>query len=597
MQDFQRLFDILPYQFARFPQTIALAGRVNGKWVTHSTAECIERIEKLSNGLLRMGIKKGDSVAMFFHCSSPEWVFFDFALQLTGAIVVPLHATLLPADIVHILKDANIKFAITSNYEKLSKLKECCNLEGIEIPIVCLERVNCSVFWEDLMIASTPKENTVLQHIKSGIKPNDLTSILYTSGTTGKPKGVQLSHANIISNIKSVLSVVPVNHTKTALSFLPLSHVFERMVCYLYMAAGTSIWFSSEANRAFIDVKEVKPHLVTVVPRIMEKVYQSILEAMKSQPALNKKLMKLAIKLGLHYDPLKKLSPLFLFRFKILDLLVFRKWRQMLGGRVEGLVVGAASLNSNLARLFCAAGIPVREGYGLTETSPVISLNFFEPGMYRFGTVGIPIPGVEVKINEPDEKGEGEIWVKGPNVMKGYYNLPEETREVFSPDGWYKTGDVGKFEKKRFLKITDRISDIFKTTSGKFVAPQKVENTMKASRYIQQCMVVGLNRPHVAALIVPDFGELEKKCNENNVHWTGPQYMVLNPKVNEFFKLVIDKINKNLEPHEQVKEFILLHKEWTQQGGELTFTTKLLRKAIAAKYAKEMEALYQTKPS
>ncbi len=592
--DFTRLFDILPFQMSKYPQDVALAGRWHGHWKTYSTSECLGVIEKLSLGLLSYSLKPGEKVATIFHTGCPEWNLVDYSLQQIGLVVVPLHATASPADISHIITDAEIQLAFCSNLEMVTKLRKAAELANIEIQIFSIDEIEGQKNWTELHKEPSDQELNLIEKRKVEISPDDIATILYTSGTTGTPKGVVLTHKNIVSNIKSILTLVPLSHEKTALSFLPISHIFERMVCYLYMATGTSIWYSSEMSRAFIDIREVKPHFITAVPRVLEKVYNKILEAIHQRSGLGRKVLKWAIRFGLNYDPLEKLSPLYWFRFQIINLLVYRQWRKLLGGRIEGIVVGAASLQPKLARLFCAAGLPVREGYGLTETSPVVSFNHFNPGLYRFGTVGIPLPGVDVKISEPDGTGEGEVLVKGPNVMKGYHNRLEETKSVLSDDGWLRTGDIGKFVEKRFLKITDRKSDIFKTSSGKFVAPQKVESVLNSSSFIQQSMVFGLNQPYPAALIVPHFDALEKWCQDNGVHWTGPQFMVLNPKVVEFMNGVVNELNQELEAHERIGSFTLLHEEWTMESGELTFTMKLSRRTLAVKFSKEINNLFNS---
>ncbi len=591
--NFQRLFDILPYQQAKYPQKAALAGREQGTWKTYSTAECLQLLDQLSLGLLNFGLKKGDKAAILAHCGSPRWNLIDMALQQVGAVVVPIHATTLEKDIANIFDEAEVKLCFASNQEMLDKVRR---LDRSHVAIFTFEKIPGERHWEELLAQTTEASLQALENLKNSIVRTDLATIIYTSGTTGQPKGVMLSHRNIVSNIKAIMTLVPVNYHKKALSFLPLSHILERMVTYLYMAAGTSVWYGEGVDDIYKDMQEVRPHFFTAVPRILERLYDKMLEARNSKGTLGKKLLDMAIAWGKDYDPLEKLSPVYWLRHLLLDWLVYRQWRRALGGQVEGVVVGAAALQPQLAKLFCAAGIPVREGYGLTESSPVVAFNHFEPGLYRFGTVGIPIPGVEVKI-EAENGSEGEILVKGPNVMAGYYKQPEETIAVMADGGWLRTGDVGKFVQRRFLQITDRKRDIFKTSSGKFVAPQRVENALKASPYIQQALALGYNQPYVAALIVPEFAALERWCREHGIHWTGPQFMALNPKVIKFFETVLEEINQSLEPHEQVRKFTLLHEEWTVAGGELTFTLKLARNVLKEKFRKEVEGMYQLKPN
>jgi long-chain acyl-CoA synthetase len=588
--NFQRLFDILPYQQAKYPQKAALSGREQGAWKSYSTAECLHIMARLSLGLLEFGVQKGDKVALLAHCGSPIWNLTDMALQQVGAVVVPIHSTTLEKDIAYILEEAAVTLCFASNQEMLDKLNRL-NRPGLDV--FTFEKIPGQRHWETLLAQSTEDGLQALETLKNSILRTDLATIIYTSGTTGQPKGVMLSHRNIVSNIKAIMTLVPVNYHKKALSFLPLSHILERMVTYLYMAAGTSVWYGDSPDDMHKDLQEVKPHFFTAVPRILERLHDKLLEARNSKGALGKKLLDTALAWGKNYDPLEKLSPLFWLRHLLLDWLVFRQWRRALGGQVEGIVVGAAALQPQLARLFCAAGIPVREGYGLTESSPVVAFNHFEPGLYRLGTVGIPIPGVAVKIEAENGSDEGEILVKGPNVMAGYYKQPEETSAVMADGGWLRTGDVGKFAHRRFLQITDRKRDIFKTSSGKFVAPQRVENALKASPYIQQAAALGYNQPYVAALVVPEFAALQHWCSEHNIHWTGPQFMALNPKVLKFFESVMDEINQTLEPHEQVRKFTLLHEEWSVAGGELTFTQKLARNVLKEKFKKEVEEMFR----
>ena len=589
--DFQRLFDILPYQQAKYPKKKALAGRQGSGWKTFTTSECLETIDRLSIGLLRLGFQAGERAAILAHCGSPEWNFLDMALQQTGVIVVPIHSTAVNRDVAYIFEDAAIRCCFASNQEMLEKANEAT---AGTMEVFTFEKTANAKHWEKLLVTPTPKELEELEDLKAGIPDAALATVIYTSGTTGLPKGVMLTHHNIVSNIKAILTLVPVNYRMDALSFLPLSHIFERMVTCLYMAAGTTVWYSNSVEAAFEDMQEVRPHFFTTVPRVLEKMHDQAMEERRSKGPLGRKIFDMAMAWGKNYDPLEKLSPIFWLRHQLLDWLVYRRWRQALGGRVEGIVVGAAALQVPLAKLLCAAGIRTREGYGLTETSPVVAFNHFEPGLHRFGTVGIPIPGMEVKIDKPNEQSEGEILVKGPNVMAGYLNRPEETAAVFTEDGWLRTGDSGCFEQRRFLKITGRKRDFFKTSSGKYVAPQRIELLLQQSPFIRQIMVIGINRPYPSALIVPDFPALEQWCGENGVHWTAPQFMALNPRVLKFMESIIEELNESLEPHERVRKFTLLHEEWTPGSGELTFTMKLAREAIGEKFSKEVGEMYKT---
>lgn len=590
--DFRRLFDILPYQLSRYPQKITLAHQEDGKWLRFSTAECIEQINHVSAGLIDIGLNKGNKVGLLFESGSAYFNMLDFAMLQLGIIGVPIHSNILPNELVYILKDAEITVCITSSkelYKKLDQLK----VQVVSLSkIFCLEPLENVPGWDDLLRFPTNKHKTILYTMKTAIHEDDIATIIYTSGSTGTPKGVMLSHKNIVSNIKATIALVPINCDKRAVSFLPLSHIFERMVLYTYLVAGASVFYVNRREQVLDVLKDVKPHYFTSVPKLLERMYDGILDRGETMGPLRRSILKWAIKLGERYKGKKKISFLYNFKLSVASLLVYRTWRKALGGRVEGVVVGAAALQPKLGRLFSAAGIEIREGYGLTETSPVIAFNRFEPGGVRFGTVGIPIPGIRLKINEPDEKGEGEILVQGPGVMQGYWNAPEETEKVMTEDGWFRTGDIGSIVHKRFLKITDRKKDIFKTSSGKYVAPQVLENRLNSSTFIEQCCIVGFNKPFVSALILPDFNRLKHWCEMNNVHWTAPQYMAINPKVLHFMEQQIHALTADFSTVEKVKKFTLLHEVWSVENGELTPTLKLKRPFVLKKYREVIEEMY-----
>ncbi len=591
--DFRRLFDLFLYQEAKYPQKKALSIKNGPRWESHSTQDCIQNINELSAGFLDLGFKKGDKAAIVAHCGSPTWNFVDLALQQIGVVTVPIHSVVSNDDLIFILKDSGAKICFASNrelYEKVYSIKgSALNLKHI----YTFENLPEASHWQTIKTPPTENHLAQFQTFRAAIHEDDLATIIYTSGTTGQPKGVMLSHKNIVSNIKATISLLPINCDKRVISFLPMSHIFERMVTFTYIAVGASIYYVERVDEAINLMKEIRPHYFTSVPRLLEKFYDVILEQGIEKNAISRKILHWAIRIGEQYKGTRNIGLFYWFKLKIANMLVFRQWRKALGNKVEGIMVGAAALRPKLGRLFSAAGIPVREGYGLTETSPVVSSNRFEPGLVRFGTVGIPVPGVEVKIYQPDEAGEGEILVKGPNVMMGYHNLPEETARVLKEDGWFHTGDVGKFVHKRFLKITDRKKDIFKTSSGKYVAPQVIENQLKTSPFIEQCMILGFKRPFVTALIVPSFPMLKSWCLENNVHWTAPRYMVLNPKVTQMFQGIVDSCNEQFSNHQKVKKFTLLYEDWTIESGEVTPTLKLSRHKILKHREKEIEKMYK----
>lgn len=591
--DYRRLFDIFPYQQAMYPTKIALAHKRGIRWETFTTDECVVQIDRVSAGLLNLGLKKGDKVAILTFQGSPYWNFLDFGMQQIGVIPVPIHATVTQRELEYILHDAEVKYSIVANrelYERVAAAQP--NVVGMKA-IFTLEKLPDVRHWEELSIEPTPRHLAEMTALKAAIHEDDVATIIYTSGTTAEPKGVMLSHKNIVSNIKATIALVPINYSKKTLSFLPLSHIFERMVTYAYMATGVSLYYAERLETTLENLQEIKPHYFTSVPRLLEKMYEGILELGNRLPRIQRSMLKWAIRVGERYPDRRKLPFTYWVQLRIADLFVFRRWRRLLGGRIEGVIVGAAALQSRLARLFSAAGIEIREGYGLTETAPVIAFNRFEPGGVHFGTVGIPVPGVEVKIDALEGEEEGEILVKGPNVMLGYYKKPEETKRVLTEDGWFHTGDIGRIVHKHFLQITDRRKDIFKTSRGKYVSPMMLENLLKSSPYVEQCMVIGYNRPYVVALIVPNFPLLENWCEEHKVHWTGPQFMVLNLKVIQFYKSIMDELNEQLSSHERIRNFHLLHEEWTIESGVFTPTMKVKRDAVQKKYGREIEALYK----
>ena len=597
--DFTRLFDILDYQLKRFPRKDAFANRnAAAQWEIMSTEKAVHERNCMSAGLLQMGFHRGQRIGIITHCGSTKWMIADLAMLQIGIVPVPIHATARPDEIAHIIKDAELVGCFVSNEEMLVKITTFTTATSASLSdrgersdhslkLISFEQLEGATPWNQVICEPDEHDLQKIQYLRDMVQPTDLATILYTSGSTGMPKGVMLTHNNIVSNIKSVLAIVPVDSSMIALSFLPLSHIFERTVCYLYQAAGTSIWYSDSMETLPQTLKEVRPHFFAAVPRVLERSYERLKDERDKKGYLGKKIINWALELGERFPFAGGDAMPFTYRLQWMaaNILVFRQWRKAMGGRLSGVVVGAAALQPRLGRLFSAACIAVREGYGLTETSPVVAFNRFEPGGVHFGTVGIPAPGVDVRIGQPDENGEGEVEVKGYNVMQGYLNLPEETREKFTEDGWLRTGDKGKFEHKRFLRITGRISEIFKTTSGKFVAPAFVEQQLRTSPFIEHAMVYGLNQPTVSAIIVPDFVHLEQWCKTNKVHWTSPEFMIINPKIEKLFREEMDKINETLlgQP-ERIKDIKLVSDTWTAENGMLTPSLKLRRAILMEKY-------------
>ncbi|MCB0706089.1 MAG: long-chain fatty acid--CoA ligase [Saprospiraceae bacterium] len=591
--DFRRLFDIPAYQLTKYPQKVALADLVDHHWKTYSTQDCINEINSYSAGLLDLGVKKGDRIALLANNGSAIWMHLDLAIQQIGAVSVPIHGTALPETIQYILRHAEARICLTYDMQAFRQIEgfksQLPDLKAIYTFFKTDDHPSCAD-WK-----TTPNEDhlATFQTFKAVIHEDDLSTIIYTSGTTGQPKGVMLSHKNLVSNIKSIIPLIPVNCDSITFSMLPLSHIFERMVTLTYLVVGASLYFSSKLEDVQEEIKQVRPHYFTAVPRLLEKMYEEVLSFGLSKGKKSKRILRWALKLGENYEEQKMRKLSFWIRMKVASVLVFRPWRKALGNRVQGIVVGAAPLQEKLARLFSAAGLDIREGYGLTETSPVVSFNRFEPGMFHFGSVGLPIPGVELKFAEAPPGQDGEILVRGPNVMLGYYKDEAATKEVINSDGWFHTGDTGKIIQGRFLKITGRKRDLFKTSSGKFVSPQLLETRLKSSAYVEECMIIGYGRPYVTALIIPSMSVLKNWCLENNVHWTAPAYMIINPKVEKRIAEIVEEVNDGLESHEKIRKFHLLEEPWTIASGKVTPTLKPIRKEIESQYAEEIKTLYK----
>lgn len=588
----RRTFDIINFQLERHPNDRALVSRKNGEWIAYSAQACREQLDHYSSVLLQLGIQAGDRVVVIPHLASAEWIFLDLAIQQIGAIVVPVHFTSQSEQLHHILRHSETRFCVVANQE-LGESFFPLPSEFSTVQIFYLQGSSEQPDSFAQLLDRFPPDQEQVKTRAEKVNPEDLSAIIYTSGTTGIPKGVMLSHHNLVCNLLSVLPLVPLDRRKTSLSFLPFSHIFERTAIYVTIASGAGLHFVVEREYLEKAFKEVRPHFFTAVPRIIEKMYERLL-ALRGENALwRKRLIDWALAVGQRYRDRPGTKFTYWIQLQLARILVFNQLKYKLGGRVEGIIVGAAHLQPQLGRLLAAMDIRIREGYGMTETSPVITLNQFRPGLYSFGTVGVPIPGVEVKIEEPDETGEGEILVRGPNVTRGYYQEEELSQAAFTEDGWFRTGDVGKFVKKRFLQITDRKKDIFKTSAGKYIAPQVLENHFKQAPFIEQIMVVGFQRPYIIAIIKPNFDLLEQWCQHHGIHWTSPKYMVLNLKVKEKMQEEVNLLNTDLPNFQRIRAFHLTDEEWTIVSGLLTYTLKLIRPQILAHYQKEINELYQ----
>jgi len=583
----KRIFDIVEHQLSSYRKEISLAYKVNGQWKTFSSADFKEQADAVSCGLLALGIKKDDKIAIISN-NRPEWNFTDIGAQQIGAVLVPMYTSVSPADYKFILNDSSSKIIFCGDKELYNKVMAVrSDLTSVE-HIYTFDKVDGAEHWSE--VTELGKKNfdlQKLQQLKDAVSHADVATILYTSGTTGIPKGVMLTHDNIISNIIAVEHLPPINQEHCALSFLPLCHSYERMLSYLYMYLGVSIYYAESMEKIADNLKEVKPQVFSTVPRLLEKVYDRILEKGKALTGIKKFLFFWALNLGLRYE-LKGVNGWWYERqLKLANKIIFSKWREALGGNVRVIVSGSAALQPRLARVFWAAGIYVLEGYGLTETSPVVAVNNLEENGARFGTVGPVIAGVTVKIAE-----DGEILCKGPNIMKGYYKRPDLTDEVIDKDGWFHTGDIGTLVDNRFLKITDRKKEIFKTSGGKYIAPQMLENKLKESPFIEQVMVIGENQKFPAALIVPSFLFMKKWAEENDIQATSNEELVKNPQVIDAMRQVVEKCNSELGSFEQIKKFELLPKEWTTDSGDLTATLKMKRKVIMERNKHLVEKIY-----
>lgn len=580
-----RIFDIIEHQSLNYSREVAFADKRNGKWATKSTDDVIELAKQFSCGLLSMGIQPGDKIAMISNNRS-EWCIADLGMVQIGVINVPVYPTISEEDYAYIFNHAEVKMVIASDEELYQKVQRVFDQVPSLTNVFTFDSVNGAKNWTEIVEAGKANP-TDFSEIKNGIKNTDLATIIYTSGTTGKPKGVMLSHQNLVSNVLSCLDRVPVHNGHTAVSFLPVCHVYERMLLYLYQYLGLSIYFAESIDTIGDDLRDVKPQVFSAVPRLLEKVYDKIIAKGEELSGIKRKLFFWAVDLGQEYDVVGK-SGLYHFKLKIARKLIFSKWQAALGGNCLAAVSGSAALQPRLARVFIAAGIPIYEGYGLTETSPVVSVNCFTNDGLRIGTVGRVVKDVDVKIAE-----DGEILVKGPNLMMGYYKQPDLTAEVIDSEGWFHTGDIGEFQEGQYLKITDRKKEMFKTSGGKYVAPQVMENKFKESRFIEQIMVVGENQKFPGALIVPSFDFVREWAKRKEIQVSDDNAeLIKNERVIQRLQKEVDMFNKNFGNWEQLKRFALCTHEWAVETGELTPTLKLKRKVILAKYSAQMNDIY-----
>ncbi|CAH0336220.1 Long-chain-fatty-acid--CoA ligase FadD15 [Flavobacterium sp. CECT 9288] len=590
MINITRLFDFPYYQQEKYTSIPdALVTKQNGEWIKTSTQQYIANANAISRALIQLGVQKNDKIAIISTNNRTEWNTMDIGVLQTGAQTVPIYPTIAEDDYEYILNHSESIYCFVSDTEVLRKLrliqKNVPTLKGV----YSFNEIEGCANWKELLVLgqNMSLQDTVEQR-KNDVKTEDLATIIYTSGTTGRPKGVMLSHQNIVSNVLDSAKRIPFEAGKSrALSFLPICHIFERMILYLYQYYGVSIYFGESIERISDNIKEVQPTVITAVPRLLEKVYDKIYAKGTELTGIKKKLFFWAIDLGLVYEPYGKNGFWYEFQLKIARKLIFSKWKEGLGGKLDLMVSGSAALQPRLARIFAAAEIPVMEGYGLTETSPVISVNDLRNKGFRVGTVGKVIDNVSVVIAE-----DGEILCKGPNVMMGYYKDPQLTSEVIT-DNYFHTGDIGEFDKDGFLKITDRKKEMFKTSGGKYIAPQLIENTMKQSRFIEQIMVIGDGQKMPGAFIQPSFDFIKEWALIHKIELgNSNEAIVANEKVIERIQQEVDTLNEKFGNWEKIKRFELTPNIWSIEGGELTPTLKLKRKIVLQKYADLFNKIY-----
>ena len=584
-----RLFDLAQRQLNLYPNLSIFAHKKENEWKEIKTSEFLAEVDAISKGLIEFGVKPNEKVGLIAD-SSIEWHIMDFAIQQVGAVVVAMYPNITDTDYQYIFNDAEIKLCVVSNknlYNRITKIQE--SLYTLKY-VFCIAEIPDSRNWKEIAELGKNISNDTLQQRKDAVKPSDLATLIYTSGTTGKPKGVMLTHNNIMFNVMAAREITPLEAYTRALTFLPPCHAYERMVIYTYMYIGITTYIAESLDKIGNNINEVKPHIMTAVPRILEKVYEKIMKTGHDLTGSKRKIFDWAVNVGEAYDPNpKNRSFAYNLKLKLAKKLVLDKWYDALGGHLVTVASGSASLQNKLARIFLAAGIPMYEGYGMTEASPLISVNHYEKGI-RVGTVGLPVKYVEVKLAE-----DGEILVKGPNVMQGYYKNPEETAKTII-DGWLHTGDIAVYEEGKFIKIIDRKKEMFKISGGKYVIPQPIEKKLVESYFIEQAMVIGDGQKFASAYIVPNYDHLADWSKSSAPELIGMKKdeFLNHPTIIKKINTEVRLANQHFGNWEQIKKPIILHNEFTIDGGELTPTLKMKRKVILEKYKKEFNDLYKS---
>jgi long-chain acyl-CoA synthetase len=588
-QTVTRTFDILERALNEFPREDAIGGKKDGKWYTFSTEEYNKKSHQFALGLLSLGLKKGDKVATVT-TNNPEWSIADMGMAMTGIVHVPIYPTLGDDEYKYILQHAEVKILLVGDKKLYNKLNPLANmLDGLDLVYTINDVEGAKNYQEilDLGELSRPEFADALAELKDSIRPDDLATIIYTSGTTGVPKGVMLTQNNLVSNFTTHAKMHHLGKDHRVISFLPLCHVYERSVNYHFQYKGMGVYYVGNLSQIVSAIKEIKPHMFNSVPRLLEKVYDGFVAKGNELSGIKKMLYFWALNLTRHFEYNKKYGPILSLKIKIADKLIYSKWRQALGGNIVYIVSGGAALQPRIARVLGMAKMYNLEGYGLTETSPVIAVNNPALGEMRIGTVGPVLEGYEVKI-----ANDGEILCKGPGVMKGYYKAPELTREVIDENGWFHTGDIGVLEDGKFLKITDRKKEIFKLSGGKYIAPQMIENKLKSSDMIEQVMVIGANEKFASALISPCFPILHDWASEHKIHYEDNKELIQKTEVINKIQKEVAIINKTLGSHEQINRIRLVCEEWTPASGELSPTLKLRRNMVTVKYQNFITEIY-----
>ncbi len=603
-----RVSDILDHQLQDCPLKRALTGKkADNSYYSYSTMTLKELVDRFNTGLLKRGVKKGEKISLISYSNIPEWNIADFGMLQIGVVNVSVYPNISPEDYVYIFRNAGVKYCIVGSGDLLDKVLQAqhsvSSLEKIFTFYEPDTQTDCNgnkiEKWNVLIECEANIEK--IREVNSDVNEDDLATIIYTSGTTGMPKGVMLSHMNITNNVRSISDVMLLEKGDRALSYLPICHGFERTFVYCYLFKGLEVYYALNQQTLGDSIREVHPHIITAVPRVLEKVFEKIIGSAEKKGWIARKLLQRAIDLSQKFNFNTNQSWLYTLQLRIADKLIFSGMREALGGCLKVVGVGASACPERLLKFFCAAGIPVREGYGLTETSAVLSVNHIPEERAMLGTVGIALPEFEVKIaDEPDvfEKGEGEILVQGVSLFKGYYNDPTGSAEAFNKDGWLKTGDIGRLVMNQhgyqFIKLTDRKKELLKSSNGKYLAPAAIENRLKESNYVSQVMAVGEQRKYVAALIVPEFDILNEWCRKSGINIQFKNELIKNPEVIEKFAKIVESANTHLSRHEQVKKFLILSQSWGVETGELTPTMKMKRKVIENKFSKLIEQIYET---